>query len=155
VSGTLSAFKGGLMDIFYTMQKERTGSILLEVVISVAILAIVLSGLTGLVLQGKELSSLAGSRYKAIVLARNQIEKARNTDFDLISGLAETEVVMDQFGETDADGIFRRTTTVDSVSENLVEVTVLVELMSRRTLDFTVHGEELQTYIAWYKEPEE
>ena len=122
---------------------------------AVAVLATVISGLCGLILQGKELSSVSRSRYKAVVLARNQIEKARNTDFDLISGLAESEVVVNQFGEVDADGNFRRTTTVRDVSSNLLEILVRVDVKNRRTLAFSVYGEELKTYIALYKEPEE
>lgn len=127
----------------------------MELLVAITILVIVIIGLCGLILQGRELSALARARYKATVLARNQIERARNTDFDLIPGLAESELVINGLGEADADGNFRRTTTVTNLSSNLLEIYVRVDLKSRRTLDFTVPGETLQTYIALYKEPEE
>ncbi|MFC1467376.1 hypothetical protein ACFLQY_01600 [Verrucomicrobiota bacterium] len=132
---------------------NKAGTTILEVLMAVTVLSVVISGLCGLVLHGRELSSVARSRYKATVLARNRIEKARNTDFELIYGLAEKDVVVNEFGEVDSGGYFRRTTTVTDVSSILLEILVRVDVKNRRTLDFTVQGEELQTYIAHYKEP--
>lgn len=128
----------------------KKGTTLIETIIALSIFGLVLVGFWQLLLHSKMLTTATRERYKAVVLARNHIEKARNTLFEQIPLLGETNIVINEFGEDDPNGAYRRTTTISNIAPNLVEVIITIDLKSRTGLTFSRYGERLQTYIADY-----
>lgn len=141
------------------MDREQTGfkkgTTLIETVVAVSVLMLFISGLCGLALYGKQLSDRAGEQYRAINIAKNRLERTRNSEFDVVSGFAESNARVNETGTPDSDGRYRRTTTVSTVNSNLVEVAVQVDVLNRRTLQFDGGNVNLRTYIARYMEVEE
>jgi len=145
------------------MKTDRTalnkGTTLIETVVAVSILMLFISGICGLALYAKQVSDRAGDQYRAVNIAKNRIERARNSDFALITGFAESNTRVNGNGSPDSDGFYRRTTVVtedpfSAGNSNLVQVAVQVNTLNRKSLDFTGGTVSLQTYIARYMEPE-
>lgn len=135
------------------------GTTLIETVVAVSILMLFISGICGLALYAKQLSDQAGDQYRAVNIAKNRIERARNSDFALITGFTESNTRVNGNGSPDSEGLYRRTTTVtedpfSAGNSNLVQVAVQVNILDRKDLDFTGGTVSLQTYIARYMEPE-
>lgn len=115
---------------------SAAGFTLVEVAIAVSIFTIVLAGILGLYYQSVLVTKKMNQVFIATNLAKNRLESLYNLEFDSISTAEETDTLLDEEGNTDANGKFKRTTTVATQYEghsDLTQVTV--------TVDYEVKGE--------------
>ena len=132
--------------------QKRAGMTLVETVVAVAVLAIFSTGACKLLLSHRRMSDMARAHYTAINIAKNRLELVRTFDFDQVDNFIEDKVVVDTSGVPNTVGNYRRTTQISTVSSNLLELTVTVDLRNRQTLAFTPAKEVLNTYFAQYLE---
>lgn len=128
---------------------------MIEVLVAVGIFAVYASGACKLILSHRKVSDMARAHYTAANIAKNRLEVIRTFEFDQIPSFAESRVVIDESGLPNNVGNYRRSTKVGSVSSNLLDVVVSVDIRNRETLQFTPAHETIRTFIAHYLEPEE
>ncbi len=133
--------------------QKRAGMTLVETVVAVAVLAIFSTGACKLLLSHRKISDMTRAHYTAINIAKNRMELVRTFNFDQVDNFIEDKVVVDASGVPNTAGNYRRTTQISTVSSNLLELTVTVDLRNRKTLAFTPAKEVLNTYFAQYLEP--
>lgn len=100
----------------FILNKKR-GVTLVEIMFSVTITAIVISGILLLFVQAIDISRRINYEYTATNLAKMRLEDARvvikTSGFDALTDMAEgSEKRIDRDGMPDKDGEFTRTTTV-------------------------------------------
>ena len=128
--------------------RKRSGTTLVEALMAIAIFAVFVTGTCKLLVSHRQLLDLSRDRYTAANIAKNRMELVRTFDFDQIPKLNESTLRVDDSGIPDNAGHFRRTTTVTSVSSNLCELVVTVEIQNRKTLAFSGVDETVTTYVA-------
>lgn len=111
--------------------KKKSGFSLVEVLLSGAVFALLVTALVGAYLYGKESTALAGNRARAVFLAEEGLEAVRNirdANFTNLSngtyGLAISGGQWSFSGSSDTSGMFTRTVTVSSGGTNRKDVTV-------------------------------
>ena len=124
-----------------TGRMRRSGFTLLEVVMTLFLLAVVLAGAYMVMSRAADLSRSARHHYIAINLAKNRLERARNFAYGDLHLLTENNVVVDDNGVPDTTGRFRRSTVVvTNYAPNLTRITVTVNLKNRKTGSWVVGG---------------
>lgn len=114
--------------------KGRRGFSLVEALIAIMIMAIVMGGAYTLMVQAMQMSRKARDHYVAINICKNRIERARNFQYSDLRFLAESTVVVDENGNPNTSGNYRRTTSVNTnYSANLTEMTVTCQMRNYRT----------------------
>lgn len=118
--------------------KERsatklTGFSLIEVLLTGAVFALLVSALAGTYLYGQEATALAGNRARAILLAEEGMEAVRNIRDAAYGnltngtfGLTTTGNQWNLAGGADTQGIFTRTVSISSLDDQRKSVTVNV-----------------------------
>ena len=134
-------------------KRRKCGSSIIETLFALGLLATFISGAGKSIMMTNQLSDTAQSHYTAINIAKNQIEQVRNlrrAEFEQILALQESGIRVDENGRIDANGSFRRVTTItkDSHNDFLIEVYVKVEILDRVFRRFDGEHEELRSYIA-------
>ena len=119
-----------------SMQKEPSVTkafSLVEVLLSGAVFALLVTALVGAYLYGEESTALAGNRARAVFLAEEGLEAVRNirdADFANLSngtyGLAVSGGQWSFSGSSDTSGMFTRTVTISSAGTNRKDVAVSV-----------------------------
>lgn len=107
----------------------RAGFTLVEVVVALALLAIGMAGGYYAVTGAMQARKFAHDVYVGTLLANNWIEHAKTLPFAQLTDLRETGVAIDEDGNVDPDGRYRRTTEVTTTWDgdpNLAGVTVRV-----------------------------
>ena len=132
---------------------------LVEVVISTFLILMVMSGSYLLIVQSAELSRSSRRHYIAISLAKNRLERARNFQYNDLKLLSETDLTVNDNGNPDPNGRFRRTTLVDTnyaathgLPGYLTEVIVTVKIRNPHTGLFTPDNESIRTLFTEYLE---
>jgi prepilin-type N-terminal cleavage/methylation domain-containing protein len=134
-----------------TGRRLRRGMTMVEVVIATALILVVMSGSYLLIIRSAELSRSARRHYIAISLAKNRLERARNFLYGDLKLMAESDLTVNDNGNPDPDGRFRRTTTVDTnYSASLTEVIVTVKIRNPHTGLFTPDNETIRTLFTEY-----
>ena len=114
------------------LQSSRPeGFTIVESIIAVMIVAITAGTFIALSLTSYRELQMSTDYYRSVSLARNRIERIRIMDFDTILNLSEAEHRVDDNGNADPLGAYRRETDVTVLSANLVEVTVTVSFPDR------------------------
>ncbi|MBN2301893.1 MAG: prepilin-type N-terminal cleavage/methylation domain-containing protein [Lentisphaerae bacterium] len=90
----------------------NSGFTLVEVMVASLILTFILGGILYGAIQASKLQFAAGNVYTASVLARNRIENCKVYAYSSLSMMNETNTQLDQFGVTNVNGMFWRSTTV-------------------------------------------
>ena len=118
-----------------TGRRLKRGMTLTEVVIATALILTVMASSYVLIIQSAELSRSARRHYIAISLAKNRLERARNFLYNDLKLMAESDLTVNDNGNPDPAGRFRRTTVVDTnyaatqgLSGDLTEVIVTVKI---------------------------
>ncbi|MFC1453380.1 prepilin-type N-terminal cleavage/methylation domain-containing protein [Verrucomicrobiota bacterium] len=125
------------------------GVTLVEVVVALFIFGILIAGMCQLLTMINEGSDRAREHYTAINIAKNRIERARVMEWDELPFLSETNVPVTASGApTMQQGNYRRSTIVTSVTYNLIQVAVTVDIRNRKTRQFDGNGETVQSLIA-------
>ena len=108
----------------------KKGATLVEVLFSALILTIVLVGVLFIFTQTYDMSKRIDYEYNATNLAKDRIERAKtimeSSGFDFLPELDETDTIIDASGGSDADGEFKRSTTVTVVDSNRTKFEVEV-----------------------------
>jgi type II secretory pathway pseudopilin PulG len=128
----------------------RTGMTVVETIVALTIFAVFMTGACKLLMSHRRVTDMARAHYTAINIAKNRLELVRTFDFEQVNNFEESRVVVDESGIPSPIGNYRRTTVIDNVSSNLVQLTVTVDLRNRRTLAFTPSKEVLSVYFAQY-----
>lgn len=113
------------------------GATLLEVMISVMIFSILIIALFDVFTQSQQMSKREELAYTAYNLAKNHVETLKSISFDDLAIADESLTAIDDTGEPDPAGLYRRTTeTSPSYSGDpaLTEITVDVYYMVRGVL---------------------
>jgi hypothetical protein len=126
---------------------SKSGLTLVETIVSLALFALFIGGVCGLLNLVRELSDNARDHYMAANLAKNRIERAKEFGYENVPLFVESNVRLDEEGEPDTDGRFRRTTAVTMPSPNLYQLVVTVDILDRRSLSFDGEQETVETYI--------
>ena len=140
-----------------TGRRFKRGMTLTEVVIATGLILTVMASSYVLIIQSAELSRSARRHYIAISLAKNRLERARNFLYNDLKLMAETDLTVNDNGNPDPAGRFRRTTVVDTnyaaahgLSGYLTEVTVTVKIRNPHTGLFTPDNETIRTLFTEY-----
>ena len=165
IDGDSMAFGGGSasrrakMTKTFTGRRLRRGMTITEVVVATFLILGVLTSSYLLINKSSELSRSARRHYIAISLAKNRLERARNFHYDDLKLMAETDLTVDDNGNPDPKGWFRRTTSVDTnyaaahgMSSALTEVIVTVKIRNPHTGLFTPDNETIRTLFTEYLE---
>ena len=124
---------------------------LTEVVIASFLILLVMTSSYSLIIKSSELSRSARSHYIAISLAKNRLERARNFLYNDLKLMAETDLNVNDNGNPDPEGRFRRTTTVNTnYAPGLTEVIVTVKIRNPHTGLFTPDNETIRTLFTEY-----
>jgi Tfp pilus assembly protein PilV len=126
---------------------------LVETVVALTLFAICIGGMTALVLNGRALSDGARDHYTAINIAKNRLERIKSMDFDQVTTARETGTTVNMSGSSDANGDFRRVTTITSVATNLYRATVQVDIRNRVSRSFSGEKETISSYVVKYVTP--
>ena len=113
--------------------KYERGFSMVEVILSVALFAMMVTGFAGIYLYGQEATVLSGNRVRAALLAEEGLEAVRNirdADFSNLSdgthGLVISGSTWGLSGSSDTTEIFTREITIASVGSDRKNVTVNV-----------------------------
>jgi Tfp pilus assembly protein PilV len=108
---------------------KKSGFSLVEVVLASSILFLMVSGLVGILIYSRESTAIAGSRTRAVYLAEEGLEAARdlrNADFnnltDGIYGLDKSGGQWALAGAPDISGIYTRKITIAAISSTTKSV---------------------------------
>ena len=98
---------------------------MVEVILSAALFALIVTGLAGVLMYGQESTAIAGQRFRAIMLADEALEAGRNMrdeDYTLLTdgphGLRIRQRQWELFGASDQSGIFTRQLVVATLDPN-------------------------------------
>lgn len=130
--------------------RRKGGSSIVEVLVALTVFALFVSGATKMMLAHRQMSDMAREHYTAANIAKNRLELIRSFEFGQVDSFLENKVPVDKSGAPDPEGYFRRTTQVDSINDNLIELIVTVEIRDRKTLGFDGSNEYLRTFFAQY-----
>jgi prepilin-type N-terminal cleavage/methylation domain-containing protein len=128
--------------------KAQAGFTLTEVMVAVFILSIFIIGCYTAVTGALWMNQSARDHYVAVQLANSRLERARNIQYASLSQMIENNVVMDANGVPNANGSFRRTTTVNAnYGSNLTEFVIQVDIRNRKTGQFGSVNETLASVL--------
>lgn len=105
---------------------SRSGFTLAEVIIASMLFFVISGGFITAYLSAMRTHMVANDFYRATCIARNRIQRAWTLDFDSLPLLGEMETPVDELGNIDTAGSFRRTTSVSNTVPNCTRVTVQV-----------------------------
>jgi len=88
------------------------GMTLIEVVISIILIAMVVVALFAALTQSAIFSKRIDLIYASSYIAQSRIDALKKLDFDQIDLSAETDVRVDEMGDTDASGEYMRSTEI-------------------------------------------
>jgi len=135
-------------DLADRKSKNRAGVSIIEALVGLSIFAVFTAGTCQLLTSHRRVLDMSRDHYIAANLAKARIELARTFDFDQIPEMSEDEVLMNESGIPSLAGHFRRTTLVTTVSSNLYQLSITVDIQNRRTLEFAPAEQSIDTYIA-------
>lgn len=133
---------------------RRSGFSIVEVVVTLVLMAMVMGGAYLVISRAAQLSRTARNHYVAATLCKNRLERARNFDYQDLHLMAEYDLVVDDNGTPSSLGQFARTTEVNTnVAPGLTEVKVIVKIKNKKTGMFGPGKEELSTLFTEYLAP--
>lgn len=99
---------------------------MVELIIASGILVLCVMGIFGGAVAAIRTQHMSSNLYHATCLARNRVQRGLSLPFNTLPILAASDQAMDKDGNTNADGPFRMTTTLTSVSEHCYAISVQV-----------------------------
>ena len=115
--------------------KNNRGATFMEVMVAILVFGVGLEGLLNVYTQSMVMTKRADSAYTAYNLAKNHIERLKAMSFALLPSAAEPDQIpINADGDPDPDGLFLRTTTVNTGYAGnvlLTQVTVKVDYLFR------------------------
>jgi type II secretory pathway pseudopilin PulG len=123
--------------------KDKTGMTLIEVIVAVALVALVVVSLFASVTQTSVFSKRIDRVYTASNLAQRRMDMLKRFDFDLIPFAEETDVRIDADGNLSSTGTYVRTTEVTENYDGnqfLLKVKVTVK-KAKVNIDGSIYGD--------------
>ncbi len=123
--------------------KDKTGMTLIEVIVAVALVALVVVSLFASVTQTSVFSKRIDRVYTASNLAQRRMDMLKRFDFDLIPFTEETDARIDTDGNLSSTGTYVRTTEItENYNGNpfLIKVKVSVK-KAKVNMDGSIYGE--------------
>lgn len=130
--------------------RSRSGSTLVEALVSVILLAMGIAGSCRVMLMSRMLSDASTDQYISLQLANNRLECINNTDFGDVMMWANSNMVLNASGQPAPSGRFRMSTDVsfpDQVITNYAQVSVSIAIRNRKTLLFDRPARQFATYV--------
>lgn len=90
----------------------KNGFTLVEMMVAGTIFLLFCAGFFSAYFAAMGAQRMATNHYRALCLARNRIQHARATEYTSLELLAETSNAVDEVGNPDPSGSFRRSTTI-------------------------------------------
>ncbi len=141
---------------------RRGGFSIVEVVVTMTLVAMFMAGAYVLIVQTSKLSRAARDKYIAATLCKNRLERARNFDYADLHLLIENNLVVNDNGTPTAQGKFRRTTTVNTnyvppvanpgYTGGVTQISVTVAVKDLQSGSFGPMEETLSTLYTEYLE---
>ena len=128
--------------------RTRAGASIVEVMMALTIFALFTAGTCKLLISHRKVLDMSRDHYIAANLAKDRLELARTFDFNQIPDLEESKLLLDGNGTPSLNGNFRRTTEIITLSSNLYEVAITVDIRNRASLEFAPAKESINTSIA-------
>ncbi len=131
-------------------KRRKQGGTIVETLVALVLFATFIGGAGRVILSHRQVADQARHHYIAINVAKNQIEQVRHlrsSDYQQIYDMQEENTRVNNEGETDEAGKFTRTTTINFINADLLEVVVTVNIQNPVTLTFD-ESETVQSYIA-------
>lgn len=130
---------------------KRQGFTLVEAVISAAILVIVIAGSYSVLTLSSKMIRSSRDHYIAINISRARMERVRNFRYNQLSTLAETNALIDDKGNPDTSGYYRRSTLIQTnYAPGLTKVEVRTDIRDLRTLTFSGENESVACLFTEY-----
>ncbi len=104
----------------------NAGFTLTEVVIAGALLAIAVTGIFAACTAAIRTQHMSSSIYHATCLARNRIQRGLSLPFNTLPVLEDSDQPIDQDGNSNLNGPFRRTTELVTISDNCYKISVTI-----------------------------
>jgi Tfp pilus assembly protein PilV len=136
--------------------KHRAGFGLAEAMIALLLFGVFIAGACRLLVVSRESVSRASDNTAAVAMAHGRLERLQTFDFSQLLNMINMPGAFDYMDEHGGviggadDGMvrFRMTNSVTQVKDNLVMVTVSVDIRDRITLEWDGDGQALTTMIA-------
>jgi type II secretory pathway component PulJ len=107
-------------------RRPDAGFGLVSVMIAIVLLSVGVLSLSQLLTQSVSMQTIIATRTTALDVARSYMEEVKGLDPLTVS--AQPEVRVNERGEADSSGLFTRELLVTTVSDHLIEATVIVTL---------------------------
>ena len=101
-----------MMNAKLTFLKNSKGMTIVEIIISVILIAIVVVALFAALTQSAVFSKRIDLIYSASYIAQSRIDALKKLDFDQVDLSEETDVRVDEMGNIDANGKYMRSTEI-------------------------------------------
>ena len=133
--------------------KKRVGTTIVETIVALTIFAVFMAGTGKLLVSHRAIADVTREHYTAVNIAKNRIELARTFRFEDLMGFGENNVVVDTFGEPAAAAVgnYRRSTAINLVTNNLVQLTVTVDIRNHKTWAFDGIVQEVESFISFHR----
>lgn len=125
---------------------------MVESIVAIFVLAIFSTGACKLLLSHRAIADVTREHYTAVNIAKNRIELARTFSFNSLSGFQETRVPVDAFGDptTASLATYLRNTDINMITNNLIELTVKVDVRDHKTWKFAGASQEVKSFISFH-----
>ncbi len=128
-------------------KKNKKGTTLVEVLVSMIILAVGIAGAARMVMATRQFSDVASEKYAAVNLAKSRFEQMSMSNLDDLPSWSISNVVSNAQGRPDPDGNFRVNTVVNYIQTNLAEIVIQVYTRNHMTRQFDHAPEQITTYL--------
>jgi len=136
----------------YLPAGTRRGISIVEMVVAVAIVVVFLAVAYPVITRSHFLVRRGRDHYLAVAIGLASIEMARKQDYPLLPRLAESQRLVNDQGNYDGAGRFRRTITVrpDTPVRGVTEVVVDIDIRDRRSGQFLGETEHVALLYTTY-----
>src|SRR3989338_4579964 len=108
------------------LNPNAKGATIVELMVSVCVFAIGMQSLLYVISTSSVMAKRGEYAYVAHNIAKNRIERLRTMGFPTLSLAQETSTAVNQDGDPDEEGLFTRSTIVESLTSDSSSVTVNV-----------------------------
>lgn len=123
---------------------------LIESLIAIFLLSLFVAGSVQVLNSVRRSADLSRMHFQALNMAKDRVERIRTFSFSQLGLAAESGVRLNQYGRIDAEGMFRRSTTVETQTNGLKKIVVRVEILNPRSRKFDME-QSMSTLMADYE----
>ena len=138
---------------YLKQSRKRAGTTIVETIVALTIFAVFIAGASKMLLSHRGIADVTREHYTAVNIAKNRVELARTFSFDALPGFVESDVLVDAFGDPTAVGVgnYRRSTAINLVTNNLVQLIVTVDIRNHKTWAFEGASQEVESFISFHR----